>query len=80
MSTENIAITVERIDAELNEEFQRAGANVNATAGAAQAAINRHNAARTIYEYVGAKARERYGLGMSDRIMEDGTIVRAAAE
>jgi len=80
MSTDNLTLAVEAIDPELNEEFQRAGQNVNATADAAQAAIDRHNAARTIYEYVGAKVRERYGLGMSDRIMEDGTIVRAAAE
>ena len=70
---------VEMIDAELNEEFQRARASVDATADAAQAAIERHNAARTIFEYVGAKVRERYGLGVADRIMEDGTIVRAPA-
>ena len=71
---------VEMIAAELNEEFQRARANVDATADAAQAAIDRHNAARTIFEYVGSKIRERYGLGTSDRIMEDGTIMRVPAE
>ena len=70
---------VEMIDAELNEEFQQARASVDATADAAQAAIDRHNAARTIFEYVGSKIRERYGLGVEDRIMEDGTIVRAPA-
>ena len=70
---------VEMIDAELNEEFQQARASVDATADAAQAAIERHNAARTIFEYVGSKIRDRYGLGVEDRIMEDGTIVRAPA-
>ena len=67
---------IERIAPELNDEFQRVGANVNATADAAQSAIDRHNAARTIFEYVGAKIRERYGLGPMDRIQPDGTIVR----
>lgn len=68
---------VEMIDAELNEEFQRARASVDATADAAQAAIDRHNAARTIFEYVGSKIRERYALGVEDRIAPDGEIMRA---
>lgn len=68
---------VEMIDAELNEEFQRARANVDATADAAQAAIERHNAARIVFEYVGAKIRERYRLGTEDRIAPDGEIMRA---
>ena len=68
---------VEMIDAELNEEFQRARASVDATADAAQAAIERHNAARTIFEYVGVKIRDRYGLGVEDRIAPDGEIMRA---
>lgn len=70
---------VEMIDAELNEEFQQARASVDATADAAQAAIERHSVARTIFEYVGVKIRDRYGLGVEDRIMEDGTIVRVPA-
>jgi len=68
---------VEMIDAELNEELQRARANVDATADAAQAAIDRHNAARTIFEYVGSKICERYALGVEDRISPDGEIMRA---
>ena len=71
------ATDAEMIDAELNEEFQRARANVDATADAAQAAIDRHNAARTIFEYVGSKIRERYALGVEDRIAPDGEIMRA---
>ena len=59
---------VEMIDAELNEEFRQARANVDATADAAQAAIERHNAARTIFEYVGSKIRDQYGLGDLARV------------
>ena len=69
--------TVEAISPELNEEFQQARASVDATADAAQAAIDRHNAARTIFEYVGSKIRVRYGLGTEDRIAPDGEIMRA---
>ena len=68
---------VEMIDAELNEEFQRARASVDETADAAQAAIDRHKDARIIFEYVGSKIRERYALGAEDRIAPDGEIMRA---
>ena len=79
MNSENPNAPVERIDAELNEEFRSVAANVEATAEEAQDAIARHNAARSVFEYVGAKIRKKYGLGTSDRIMEDGTIMRVPA-
>ena len=69
--------TVEAISPELNEEFRQARENVDATADAAQAAVERHNVARTIFEYVGVKIRERYALGVEDRIAPDGEIMRA---
>jgi hypothetical protein len=71
---------IEKIDPELNEEFQRAGANVNETADAVKAASMKHHSARAVFEYVGGKIREKYGLGPMDRIQPDGTIIRVAPD
>lgn len=68
---------VEKVDPELNAEFQDAGANVNITADMVQDADRRHQAARAVFEYVGSKIRAKYGLGPADKILPDGTIERA---
>lgn len=65
------------IDAADLAEFQSAVARVNSSADALESAQRAHNAAIVVYEYVGGKIREKYGLDIGDTLAPDGTITKA---
>ena len=63
-----------KIDARDAREFHEAGANVNATAQAAEQAMAAHHAARAVFEYVGRRISRDYNLAPESQIAPDGTV------
>ena len=61
-------------------EFHEAGANVNATAQAAEQAMAAHHAARAVFEHVSRRIARDYRLPPGSQIAPDGTVTIPPAD